>query len=987
MEPSRKFRPMKSARRTVTLTLFALLASLHLEGVPANAPFRSSFIGVAAAQAQEQVGPIVQGPFVGETVHPTLSPAVRALARIRAGTSVGSVREMNLRQRGDFPLDVEFNETDRVDPLLEKDWVRSAVRTPAPTLSFEGISFLTGGSGVPPDPVGDVGPNHYVQMVNTTFAIFNKSGTLLAGPTNINTLWTGAGGLCEVNNDGDPIVLYDPLADRWLISQFAVPGPSPNFALCIAISQTADPTGAYHRYEFPAAVFPDYPKFGVWPDAYYASTNDGGGIVGAYAFERAKMLAGLPATSIKFSVSNENFMLPSDLDGSTSPPTGSPNYFYTFMDSSFWGGSADRLEVWQYHVDFTTPANSTFTLAQSIPITSFTYTVCGFFVLACIPQPAPGQSVDAVSEWPMWRAPYRNFGSHETLLGNFTVDVGADRAGIRWFELRKTGSTWSLQQEGTHAPGSEHRFMGSAAMDQSGNIALGYSVSSSSVFPSLRYATRLATDPAGTLQSETTLIAGGGVQTSGFNRWGDYSALTVDPSDDCTFWYTGEYYATTSGFSWQTRIGSFRIPDCGGVADTIIDSSPPALTNSTSAEFTFSSTVGGSTFECSLDSAAFAACTSPKIYTALAAGSHTFEVRAIDSLGNTDATPASFTWTIDTAAPDTVIDTSPANPTELTNADFTFHSTEAGSSFQCQLDGGGFSPCASPKNYTALAVGNHTFNVKAMDGAGNTDATPAGFTWTVLPNTIINSGPAADPGGATKSTTADFNFTSTDPSATFECSLDSAAFSACTSPKTYTKLKARAHNFKVQATTGGVPDPTPASFDWTIDKIAPNTTITSFPDVLTKNPIATFEFTSTEVGGGFQCSLDGGAFADCTSPFVSASLLDGKHNFHVKAVDAAGNVDKSAAKAKAWTVDTIRPVTTITGKPTDPTTSVNVAFKFKSEKKSTFMCKLDSGAFEDCKSGKKYSGLLPGLHNFQVQATDAAGNVELTPASYSWTQN
>ncbi|MDZ4346955.1 MAG: cell envelope biogenesis protein OmpA, partial [Candidatus Binatia bacterium] len=258
----------------------------------------------------------------------------------------------------------------------------------------------------------------------------------------------------------------------------------------------------------------------------------------------------------------------------------------------------------------------------------------------------------------------------------------------------------------------------------------------------------------------------------------------------------------------------------------------------------------------------------------------------------------------------------------------------------------------------------------------------------VAPDIIINSGPTVASGGAKNSTTAVFVFTSTDLSATFACSLDGAAFIACTSPKTYTKLKVGAHNFQVRATVNGITDPSPASFDWTVDTKAPNTAITSFPPALTNNPVATFTFTSTETGGGFQCSLDGGAFADCSGgQFVSGALADGKHTFQVKAFDAAGNVDKSAAKARSWTVDTTRPITTITSKPADPTTSPNVSFRFTSEKKSTFQCSLDGGASTSCKSRQKYSGLLPGLHNFQVQATDAAGNVELTPASYSWTQN
>jgi hypothetical protein len=274
--------------------------------------------------------------------------------------------------------------------------------------------------------------------------------------------------------------------------------------------------------------------------------------------------------------------------------------------------------------------------------------------------------------------------------------------------------------------------------------------------------------------------------------------------------------------------------------------------------------------------------------------------------------------------------------------------------------------------------------VRAIDGANNTDSTPASFNWTITaaPDTLIT---ANDTGPATNKTTVNFSFASDDPSAIFACSLDNVAFSACTSPKTYTKLKTGAHNFKVQATASGVTDPTPASFDWTIDKTAPNTTITAAPALLTNNPIATFEFTSTEVGGGFQCSLDGGAFADCTSPFGSNALADGKHNFQVKAFDAAGNMDKSAAKAKAWTVDTTPPNTTITKMPTTPTTSTSAAFKFTSEKKSTFQCSLDGQPSTLCKTGQKYSGLSTGPHTFQVQATDAAGNIELLPAVFDWT--
>ena len=248
-------------------------------------------------------------------------------------------------------------------------------------------------------------------------------------------------------------------------------------------------------------------------------------------------------------------------------------------------------------------------------------------------------------------------------------------------------------------------------------------------------------------------------------------------------------------------------------------------------------------------------------------------------------------------------------------------------------------------------------------------------------DTEITSYPAA----LTNSTSANFTFVSTDAGNTFQCSLDYAVFKACTSPKSYSKLKAGNHNFTVRATVGGMADPTPASFDWKIDTKAPDTTITSSPPKLTNNNLATFSFTSTEAGSTFQCSLDSGAFASCTSPWTSAPLIDGKHTFKVRAIDPAGNMDKLPA-AKNWRVDATPPDTTITATPANPTTSRSAKFKFKStELISTFQCNLDGAGFTSCKSGQFYTGLSVGNHNFQVQATDAAGNIDLTPASFDWT--
>jgi len=500
------------------------------------------------------------GPIVSDPVVPDVSKPLRDMTP--ATPEIVLDRELNPRMHPGVLLDGIPNLPDgESDPLVESSQ-NGGDLTPPVTLSFDGISYATGGTGSPPDTVGAVGPNHYVQMVNGSIQIFNKSGTTVFGPVFSNTIWSGFGGSCQTRNDGDPIVLYDRQADRWLVTQFTTASP---YMICAAVSTTPDPTGSYYRYAFNVATtIPDYFKFGVWPDAYYMSANESS--YTAYAFNRTAMLTGAAATYVKFT-GETNLLMPADLDGVTAPPAGSPGIFYTFKDNSYHGGS-DRIEVFNLTVNWATPASSTFTLVNTIPIGSYTYTVCGFFVLSCIPQNGTTRRLDPVSEWPMFRLAYRNFGTHQALVGNFAVDVGSDRAGIRWFELRRAGvGAWSLYQEGTQAPADGvHRWMGSIAQDRQGNIALGYSASSGTLFPSIRYATRLASDPLGTLQSEVTLQTGGGSQTATHSRWGDYSAMDVDPTNDCTFWYTTEYFSA-SGSQWRTRIGTFTIPECVAVPD------------------------------------------------------------------------------------------------------------------------------------------------------------------------------------------------------------------------------------------------------------------------------------------------------------------------------------------------------------------------------------------------------------------------------------
>ncbi|HEY6872581.1 MAG TPA: PKD domain-containing protein [Geobacteraceae bacterium] len=442
---------------------------------------------------------------------------------------------------------------------------------PSTTHNFEGISNLYG--VYPPDTNGAVGPNHYVQTVNSGFQIWDKNGNSLYGPANINTLWSGFSGECEADNNGDPIVLYDHLADRWIMSQFALgPNNLGPYYECVAVSKTGDPTGAWNRYAFlySTTIMNDYPKFGIWPDGYYMSANQfykasswsGAGVV---AFERNKMLNGQQAQMVYFDLHNVNScyegLLPSDLDG-TPPPAGTPNYFTSFDDGSAnCDSSSDNLKIWEFHADWTTPANSTFGVSSR---PNAVLTTAPFNLMTGdIPQPG-GYSLDSLGDRLMYRLQYRNFGDHSAMVTNHTVDAGGGRAGTRWYELRNSGSGWSIYQQGTYAPSdTENRWMGSVAMDVRGNIALGYSVSSSTVYPSIRYAGRLIDDPLGTLgQAEASIIAGSGSETGPMHRWGDYSSMSVDPTDGCTFWYTTEYIQTTGTAPWQTRIASFIFPGC-----------------------------------------------------------------------------------------------------------------------------------------------------------------------------------------------------------------------------------------------------------------------------------------------------------------------------------------------------------------------------------------------------------------------------------------
>jgi hypothetical protein len=445
-----------------------------------------------------------------------------------------------------------------VDTVVQKTMAPNAM--PAPILNFVGIPF----PGVvcncaPPDTDGEVGATQYVQLVNRGMQVFNKvTGASVLGPINIANLWSGFGGVCQVGK-GDPVVVYDQMANRWLISQFAGAGAIPTDE-CVAVSQTSDATGAYNRYDFNLGTnFFDYPKFGVWPDAYYMTMNvfnsSGTAFLGPqpFAMDRAAMLTGGPAAIVTPGLLNPNLgmLFPADLDGAVLPPAGAPNPWITVEDSANW-------QLFRFHVDFVTPANSTFTLGGNLPPAPYSV------FTSLVPQLGSASGLDSLADRPMFRLAYRRFpDGHEALVGNLTVASGGV-AGIRWWEINNaTSGTPAFSQQGTYQPDSTYRWMGSAAMDASGDIAIGFSASSAAINPQIRYAGRLLADPPGQLsQGEATLHPGTGSQVGTSNRWGDYSDLTLDPLDDCTFWYTTEYYDTTSSFNWRTRIGSFKFPNC-----------------------------------------------------------------------------------------------------------------------------------------------------------------------------------------------------------------------------------------------------------------------------------------------------------------------------------------------------------------------------------------------------------------------------------------
>ncbi|MDM7923669.1 MAG: hypothetical protein QUS14_15325, partial [Pyrinomonadaceae bacterium] len=460
----------------------------------------------------------------------------------------------------------------------------STVPMPQPLMSLSGLSNLDNALEfnllfAPADMTGDVGPDHYVQVINALFRVYSKSGKPLTPPARLSSLFASLGTVCSTRNDGLPVVLYDQLADRWIISQQCTAFPP--FRQMIAVSKTGDPTGEYYAYEFimPNNRLNDFPKLGVWSNAYYMSTDEFFGSdyygSGVFAVDREKMLAGdRTAAYIYFSVPanvqvRRKGFLPADLDGMRAPRPDVPGIFASYTADEY-GDDADTLRLFDLRADFAEPEKSTFIERSESPVAVSPVDPTSPDGRADIAQPPPGEFLDSQSDRINYRLAYRDFGTHRSLVVNQTARVTPQgstyRAGVRVYELRESGQGFLPVTDAMIGTTDASRWVGSAAQDHVGNLAVQYNFASEEKRPSVLYSGRLAGDPPNTFRMEETLVAGTGVQKAFGFRWGEYSGMSVDPVDDCTFWLTNGYYTLQSeqwsDLGWLTQIGTFKFEEC-----------------------------------------------------------------------------------------------------------------------------------------------------------------------------------------------------------------------------------------------------------------------------------------------------------------------------------------------------------------------------------------------------------------------------------------
>jgi len=631
-------------------------------------------------------------PEVNYPIHQDVSAPVRGLI----GHAI-----VNLENKAPMPVPSKATNP-QFDPVVQNTAGPSAT-APAGT-SFDGVPVGAPGCNcAPPDTEMAVGPSQIVQWVNTDWAVFDKTGVMQPNyPKAGNSFWQGFGGDCETHNNGDPIIQYDKLADRWIATQFALNTPFGQNYQCVAVSTSNDPGGTYNRYQYAEPFMPDYPKASVWPvvysgapqGAYFFSYNMfqyGAFFQGprACAYDRSKMITGLAAPEVCFQLGTTfGSILSSDMDGSTPPAPETPNFYFDF--------DTNALLMWKFTPNFVTPSSSTFTGPTNIPVAPFS-AACGGGT--CVQQAETTQQLDTLADRLMYRNAYRNFGDHESIVINHSVDASPS-VGVRWYEIRNPNGTPPLLfQQGTFAPDSTYRWMGSIATDQAGNIGVGYSASSSTMHPAIRYTGRQVADPPGTLQAETTMFQGGGSQLASLSRWGDYSATRIDPADDCTFWYTTEYIPSNGTFNWRTRIGSFKFDSCG------LPPSPPVAPTGLTA-----TAVNGHRIDLA--------------WTDNSNNESGFNVYRCSGDATTCALPTSFSKIASTSANAVSYSDTSAQPAST----YTYHVTAFNSAFESEPSNNSTAttpatnpPNGDPSNLNASAVSSSQINLTWNDNATNED--------------------------------------------------------------------------------------------------------------------------------------------------------------------------------------------------------------------------------------------------------------------------
>lgn len=635
----------------------------------------------------------------------------------------------------------------------------SVVPMPTPSLSFDGIYNTQNGETyglyfIPSDTNGDVGQNHYVQATNALVRMFDKTGNPVTPPLRISDIFAPLGTLCATRNDAQPVVLYDTLADRWLLSQYCQAFPP--FRQMVAVSQTGDPTGAWNLYEFvmPNNRLNDYTKFGVWTDGYYMTDDEFVGDEfrgnGLFAFDRQKMLSGDPTAGyVYFNVPSpvtvrQSSFLPADLDGYNPPPPGSPNVFASYSANEY-GQPADALRLFNFHADFQNPALSTFSERAGSPLPVAAFDPTSPNGRADIAVPSPGEMLDSESDRLMYRVAYRNFGDHESLVINQTVrmdPVGFPyRAGVRLYELQSSGGgPYAVHEQSTLSDPVSSLWMAGAAQDNQGNIAAEYSIADAMKPPSIEYRGKLASEPAGTFRTPAVLIPGTGVQTALGYRWGDYTGMTVDPVDDCTFWMTNQYYTAESQaespFSWLTRIGKFKFDECTaapkatftGMVTNAVTSQPVAGARVTASAYRRDTSASGSYGNMLVLPGTYTLTASAKGYISQSfelsitngqVVTQNFQLQPVPEIGSTGASIAS-----ESCAPNHAPD-----PGEMVTMNVSLRNTGAAATQNLTaalIRSGGVLEPGPAQNYGALAVNGaavsrpFTFRVAPGIGCGGT---------------------------------------------------------------------------------------------------------------------------------------------------------------------------------------------------------------------------------------------------------------------------